>query len=296
MLPGSSDVLLALSRITRRQEHWDDAIAYSEQGLASDPRNVELLMDAAITYAELRQFPPALKLYDRVLDITPTDPDVNASKALIYQAQGNLPEAARLLSTINWQTPSENTFYVKVTQLTLERNYGEAIRLLQNRQAKFHFDSEYNKGSNQVRLALTQRLAGDAVGATVAAQQARNVLEQVQKDQPNDSYLVATLSQVYAVMGEKDLALKAAERAIMLDRAKDPLVARTTQEHLAIIQTMVGENSRAISTLTELLQKPYWSYFHGPPPITPALLRLDPHWDPLRADPAFQKLCEEKQR
>ena len=31
-----------------------------------------------------------------------------------------------------------------------------------------------------------------------------------------------------------------------------------------------------------------------PTPITPALLRLDPIWDPLRADPAFQKLCEEK--
>jgi hypothetical protein len=30
-------------------------------------------------------------------------------------------------------------------------------------------------------------------------------------------------------------------------------------------------------------------------PGTPALLRLDPIWDPLRADPAFQKLCEEKQ-
>jgi len=29
-------------------------------------------------------------------------------------------------------------------------------------------------------------------------------------------------------------------------------------------------------------------------PVTPALLRLDPLWDPLRADPAFQKLCEEK--
>ena len=95
-------------------------------------------------------------------------------------------------------------------------------------------------------------------------------------------------------MGEKDLALKLAERALMLDRAKDPLRTRTAQEHLAMIQTMVGENSRAISTLTELLQKPYWSYRYGPPAITPVLLRLDPLWDPLRGDPAFQKLCEEK--
>jgi hypothetical protein len=30
-------------------------------------------------------------------------------------------------------------------------------------------------------------------------------------------------------------------------------------------------------------------------PVTPALLRVDPTWDPLRADPDFQKLCEEKQ-
>jgi hypothetical protein len=56
-----------------------------------------------------------------------------------------------------------------------------------------------------------------------------------------------------------------------------------------------GETSRAISTLTRLLQTPYSVGLYGPPPITPALLRLDPIWDPLRADPAFQKLCEEKQ-
>ena len=29
-------------------------------------------------------------------------------------------------------------------------------------------------------------------------------------------------------------------------------------------------------------------------PLTPALLRLDPMFDPLRKDARFQKLCEEK--
>ena len=67
------------------------------------------------------------------------------------------------------------------------------------------------------------------------------------------------------------------------------------EENLALIQTIFGENSRAISTLTQLLQTPYSSWLYFPAPVTPALLRLDPLWDPLRADPAFQKLCEEKQ-
>ena len=61
----------------------------------------------------LRQFPAALKLYDRVLDITPNDPDVMASKAGIYQAQGNLQEAAKLLSEVNAQTPSYVAFRIK---------------------------------------------------------------------------------------------------------------------------------------------------------------------------------------
>ena len=58
-----------------------------------------------------------------------------------------------------------NSFAIKITQLRLERNYGEAIRLLQARLAQFHFDSEYDKGFDQVALALMQRLAGDAAGA-----------------------------------------------------------------------------------------------------------------------------------
>ena len=47
----------------------------------------------------VRQFPAALKLYDRALDITPNDPELMAAKASIYQAQGNLQEAATFPNT-----------------------------------------------------------------------------------------------------------------------------------------------------------------------------------------------------
>jgi hypothetical protein len=67
------------------------------------------------------------------------------------------------------------------------------------------------------------------------------------------------------------------------------------EENLALVEVIIGDNSRAVSILTRLLQTSYGGWLYSPAPITPALLRLDPLWDPLRADPAFQKLCEEKQ-
>jgi TolB-like protein/Tfp pilus assembly protein PilF len=296
MLPGSSEIPKALGLIARREGNWDESIAYFEQALTLDPRNVELLIDAASTYTMLRQFPAALKRYDRALDITPNDPDLIASKVGIYQARGYLQEAAKLLTEINAQTLSVNAFGTKIIQLTLERNLGEAVRLLQDRQAQFHFASELEKTSNQVGLALAQRLAGDTVGAKASAEEARNTLEQLYRDQP-DKAPALSLSLAYAAAGEKDLALKTAAHLILLvPRAKDSKVGPMFEENLALIQTMVGENSGAISTLTRLLQTPYGSVIYSQAPITPTLLRLDPTWDPLRADPAFQKLCEDTSR
>ena len=306
VLPGSSQVLYALALVTRREGYWDQSIAYFERALAVDPRNVPLLMDSAETCAMLRQFPAALKLYDRALDIRPNDPDGMGAKASIYQAQGNLQEAAKLLVYVNARTPAQFLFETKIIQLRLERNLGEAVRLLQARLAQFHVASQDEKAGEQVSFALTQRVAGDATGAKITAEQARNTLEPLYREQSNNlqargprarADLALQLSLACAVMAEKDSAIKIAEGAIMLlPRTNDAAAGPLYEENLALIETIVGENSPAISTLTPLLQTPYSSWYYGPAPITPALLRLDPIWDPLRADPAFQKLCEEKQK
>src|SRR5262249_52306029 len=87
MLPGNSEVPWALGLIAQREGNWYQSIAYYEQALVLDPRNLELLMDAAWTYTMLLQFPAALKLYYRALDIKPNDPDIMAAKASLYQAK-----------------------------------------------------------------------------------------------------------------------------------------------------------------------------------------------------------------
>ena len=300
MSPGNSEVLLALARVSwRGLEQWDEATAYLEQALVLDPRNLDLLTLLGAGYAMRRQFPAALKLNDRVLDITPDDPEIIGAKASIYQAQGNLREAARFLQEISLQTPSYDPFVIKIKQLRLERNYGEAIRLLEDRLTQFQFASQEEKSLEQKNLAWMQRLTGDTARAKATAEQAHNTFAALYGDQSDDfralsprrrALLAQHLSETYALIEEKDLAIITAERAVTLDPGEHDY-----EENLALILTMFGENSRAISVLGQLLQTPYTSAWYGLS-ITPALLRLDPLWDPLRSDPAFQKLCEEKQK
>jgi len=295
-LPGNGEVSYALGAVTRREGLWDESVAYWERGLALDPLNTALLIEVAWTYDALRQFPTALKLYDRALDILPNELSLMALKASIYQAQGNLQESAKLLVQVNAETNSDMAVRIKLAQLRLERNQAEAIRLVQPRQAGLRFASEIEKGSKQGGLALIQRLAGDTASAKAAAEQARNTLEPLSKDQPDNAFVASALAVAYAILDEKSSALSEAQRAITLvPSSKDRMSGPGYEENLALVETIIGENSRAISTLTRLLQTPYGGWIYNPAPVTPALLRLDPLWDPLRADPAFQKLCEEKQ-
>jgi hypothetical protein len=61
------------------------------------------------------------------------------------------------------------------------------------------------------------------------------------------------------------------------------------------VAAQIGEPDRAIAALQKLLSIPAYGALAENISLTPALLRLDPMFDPLRGDPAFQKLCEEKQ-
>src|SRR5438046_285336 len=261
-LPGNSEIPAALGHITQEGGHVDESIAYFEQGLALDPRNMDLLVEAAATYAGLRQFPDAIKLYDRALDVIPDDPELIALKAAMYQAEGNLQEAAKLLIDVNERTTSVTAFATKLDQLRLERNHAEAIRLLQARRAQVPSACD---AFEMLHLAFAQRFVDDTTGAHVTAAPAGNTPMPHCKEQPDIPDLEVELALADAVLGERDLALRERERAIM---TLDP-IGKTSdsdrlalEELLALIQTVLGENSRAISTLTQLLKTPYGSLIY----------------------------------
>ena len=67
------------------------------------------------------------------------------------------------------------------------------------------------------------------------------------------------------------------------------------KEILTRVAARMGEPDRAIAALQKLLSMPAISALASSVSLTPALLRLDPMFDPLRNDPRFQELCKDKQ-
>jgi tetratricopeptide (TPR) repeat protein len=224
-----------------------------------------------------------------VLDIVPNDPDTLASEAKIYQAEGNLEQAGKLLAGVNAQTPSINAFVTKIDQLLLERHFDDAIRLIHNRLTEYRDLPDIEKLFDSFFLALAQEYAGDTIGARATAQQILGPLETLCQKDPDSPNFAQVLSVTRAVLGQKDAAIKEGERAItLLPSGRDAVAGPKGEETLAAVEVIVGDKNRPIPRLQRLLEIPYTNC------LTPALLRLHPLWDPLRGDPAFQKLCEEK--
>ena len=96
---------------------------------------------------------------------------------------------------------------------------------------------------------------------------------------------------MYAGVGDKPNALREAKRAVELE-GDDTYYAPAAEEALAIVEAQTGETASAIARLPKLLDAHYFSWLSFAP-LTPALLRIDPVWDPLRDDPQFQKLMNE---
>jgi TolB-like protein/Tfp pilus assembly protein PilF len=291
LLPSSSRIPESLAFVARRRGQWDKSESYFNEAERLDPRNVQLLTQHALSYIDLRRFPEALRKLDQVLNITPDDVDILAFKANIAQAEGDLPRAAALLAPLH-PTALTQALETQVYQAILERQPAPMIARLKEILAKPDPALDYIYGGLRFDLGWAQEVAGDHAAAQETWRQARSELESSLKEQPENDFLLRYLALTNMGLGDKAAALALTERDIAANPIeKDPLFGPGSIEILARVFAKMGEPDRAIAALQKLLSIPYTGLFAEAVPLTPALLRLDPMFDPLRNDPRFQKLA-----
>ena len=289
-LPNDATVYRYIGVVQRRLGRWKEAETNYKKALELDPRDVTLLNDMGLTfYVYLRRFDDAHALIDIALGIAPDSVAERANKTALFQAEGRLEEARRELARIPGDASDDWVINTRIQQAIYERNYDNAIKVGEAKLNSIPANQRFDFYTKQflVHLGFCQEWAGRPEEArntfTRAVQAIKPTSDTVVGPDANGAPMILALA--YAGLGEKEKALKQAQQALK-DYADDEVSKPQAEYTLAQVRAHFGDNDAAIAALPHLLEVPAG--------LTIASLKLDPFWDPLRKDPRFQKLCEEK--
>ena len=284
-LPNDAETYLAIGAIQRRQGKWKESTANFEKAASLSPRDATVLENLGINYAALKNYEAADKTYDQGIAAAPQSFNLRGLKAkLALEWKGDLSVSEKALAEVPPGVDPEGLITLsRVNVLMLRRKFPEALQALQQWPGDaFHGDSTMPIPKSLVEGALYSFL-GDHTNAREAFERARELAEKAVRESPQDANRHAFLGGALAGLGRKEEAISEGKRAVdLLPESTDALDGPMMTIALAQIYAWTGEKDLALQLIEHSLATPVG--------LTVPILKLDPMWDPLRADPRFNQL------
>jgi TolB-like protein/Tfp pilus assembly protein PilF len=287
-LPNESEVYLAMGAIQRRQGKWAESTANLEKAASLNPKDTWPLQNLVFNYQMQRDFNAANKTVDRALQIDPHAFSLWGIKAkLALNEKGDISVGEQVLQKAkSFPLTGEERLKVIGSQadlLLVQRKYQEVLQLGASWPDDTFASVPGSLAYKYFPLGIAHKALGDDAAARAAFLKAKGILEEQLKQKPDDADLRVQFAKLLAWLGEKDAAIAEAQRATDLrPETKDAFEGPQVTEQVAQVYTILGDNARAIELLDDLLSRPS--------EVTSQSLKVNPVWDPLRDDPAFQAL------
>jgi len=285
--PNNGDALRGTGFILMRQGRWQESADIHHKVTELDEKDASRFYSLGFASVPARRYADADRAFERARALNPRYAGSYVESCWLQlawhgdvaQAQAILDEAARVPGL---EDPSGSLQKIRVWLALARRDDQEALRLLQS-EPRDAFDSQSAHVPVASLRGQVQRLAGQEDLARRSFEAARLELEQKIREDPGESRFRGALGIACAGLGRTEEAVREARLGCeLMPASKDAYRALYRLEELALVYTMVGRHDEAIVALDDLLGRSgEW---------TPHVLRLDPRWDPLRANPRFQAL------
>jgi tetratricopeptide (TPR) repeat protein len=290
--PNDPDVIGTIGFVLRRQGRWDDAVRDMSRAVELDPRNHTLLLNLGEGYLRLRRYPEADRVLEQAIALAPDIPFYHAGRAYLHLMDGKIGEARQVLAEAASRVdPARILLGVSAVR------YPALVRLfaVEHRDAIARLTLRAAEGDTIGYYWLKaeyRRAIGDPAGTRAALDSARVILEpKVAARRANTEMgqnpVEEFLALIYAREGRKAAAIQLGREGVQrLPASRDAVAGPAWLQWLVEVYVETGEYDAAVGELERLLSIPSL--------VSVPLLRVDPLFAPLKANPRFERLVRVK--
>ena len=283
-IPNDRYIYNGTGAVYRRQGNFDAAIGEWRKAFELAPRDPNIVMELGNTYSSAGYFEQADYYFNLAISLGPDEEISYALTGWNYVDWKGSTQLARAMfeKMPTAKEPNSIDFWLMLEMY--ERRYDDALKRLFSASNNYAW-TEAEKTS---RAGVIYRFKNDLQKSHSYFEKSR-ILYQNEVNETKNRRSWAQYAVTLAGLGRKEDAIREGKLAVeLLPVHNDSQTASFCVQQLARIYAMVGEYDLAIDQL-ELLNSNGFVRL-----ASPAILRIDPWWDPLRNHPRFQKLIQKK--